>query len=119
MSGFLTNQRLWGCTTFVHHVSDYVYVHLMRDLSLAETLLAKEAMEKIMARAGRTVKHYHANNGIFSDNIFVDYIKTKDQNIKFCRVGANHQNGIVKNKNKLQKKAHKQSFCIAHECGHI
>ena len=82
-------------------------------------LLAKEAAEKTMARAGRTVKHYHANNGIFSDNIFVDYIKTKDQNIKFCRVGANHQNGIVKNKNKLQKKAHKQSFCIAHECGHI
>ena len=51
MSGFLTNQRLWGATTFVDHVSNYVYVHLMRDLSLTETLLAKSAMEKVMAQA--------------------------------------------------------------------
>ena len=35
MSGFLTNQRLWEVTTFVDYVSDFVYVHLMRDLSLA------------------------------------------------------------------------------------
>ena len=62
MSGFLTRQRLWGATTFVDHVSDYVYVHLMRDLSLDETLLAKSAIEKVMDQAGRTVKHYHADN---------------------------------------------------------
>ena len=43
ISGFLTSKRLWGATTFVDHVSDYVYVHLMRDLTLDETLLAKEA----------------------------------------------------------------------------
>ena len=57
MSVFLTNQILWGATTFVDHVSDYVYVHLMRDLSLTKTLLAKSAMDKVMAQAGRTVKH--------------------------------------------------------------
>ena len=57
MPGFLTNQRLWGATTFVDHVSDYVYVHLMRDLSLTKTLLAKSAMKKVLAQAGQTVKH--------------------------------------------------------------
>ena len=41
MSGFLTSTRLWGATTFVDHVRDYVYVHLMQDLTLDETLLAK------------------------------------------------------------------------------
>ena len=46
ISGFLTKHGLWGATKFVDHVSDFVYVHLMQDLSLAETLLAKEAMEK-------------------------------------------------------------------------
>ena len=66
MSGFIPNQRLWGATTFIDHVSDYVYVHLMRDLSLTETLLAKSAMEKVMAQAGITVKHYHAENGRFA-----------------------------------------------------
>ena len=46
MSGFLTSQRLWGCTHFVDHVSDYVYVHLMIDLSLSEVLLSKEEFGK-------------------------------------------------------------------------
>ena len=57
MSGFLTNQRLWGATTFVDHLSNYVYVRLMRDLSLTKTLLEKYAMDKVMAQTGRTVKH--------------------------------------------------------------
>jgi hypothetical protein len=29
MSGFLTSCRIWGCTTFCDHVSDFVYLHLM------------------------------------------------------------------------------------------
>ena len=90
MSGFITNQRLWGATTFFDHVSDYVYVHLMRDLSLTETLIAKSAMEKVMAQTGRTGKHYHSNNGRFSDNGFINAVNGKYQKIKFCGVGAHH-----------------------------
>ena len=41
MAGFLTSKRIWGCTTFVDHGSDYIYVHLMKDLTLPEILLAK------------------------------------------------------------------------------
>ena len=101
MSGFPTNQRLWGCTTFVYHVSDYVYVHLMRYLSLSGTLLAKTSMEKIMSQSGQTVNQYLANNGRFADNGFVDTINEKNQNIKLCGEGAHHQNGIIENKNKV------------------
>ena len=50
MSGFLTSQHFWGCITFMDHVSKYVYVHLMRDLSLSETLLTKETLEKLMEK---------------------------------------------------------------------
>ena len=77
------------------NVSDYIYVHLMRDLSLSETLLAKEALEKLMAQAGQTVKHYPSDNGRFSDDVFIDAINQKYQKITFCRVGAHHHNGIV------------------------
>ena len=101
MSGFLTSKILWGATTFIDHLSDYVYVHLMRDLTLDETLLAKEAMEKVMAQSGIYVKHYHADNGRFVYNGFIDAINTKDQKLKFCGVGAHHQNGIIENKNKM------------------
>ena len=101
MSGFLTSNRLWGAITFVDHVSDHVYVNPMRYLTLDETLLAKEAMEKVMEQAGIYVKHYHADNGRFADNGFIDAINTKDQKIKFCGGGAHHQNGIIENKKKM------------------
>ena len=77
MYGFLTNQKLWGCTTFVYHVSDYVYVHLIRYLSLSDTLLSKAGIDKIMSQAGRTINNYHADNGIFVDNGFVNAINEK------------------------------------------
>ena len=109
MSGFLTSKRLWGATTFVDNLSDYMYVHLMRDLTLYETLLSKEAMETVMAQAGRYVKYYHADNGRFADNGFIDAINTKDQKITFFGVGAHHQNGIIENKNKMLTQDHAHS----------
>jgi len=45
MTGFLTNLRIWGATIFVDHYSDYVFVALMRDLTLNKTLLAKASFE--------------------------------------------------------------------------
>ena len=54
----------------------------MRSLSLAEILLAKAAMEKTIAQARQTVKHYHANNGIFAKNGFVKSINSNTQQIK-------------------------------------
>ena len=47
MSGFITSCRIWGCTTFCDHVSDFVYVHLMQDFTVEETLIAVKAFEKI------------------------------------------------------------------------
>ena len=64
-------------------------------------MLAKEAMEKEMEHAGRYVKHYHANNGRFTDNVFVDASNSKGQKLTFWGVGAHHQNGIIENKNKV------------------
>ena len=62
----------------------------MRDLSLSETLLAKEKLVKLMAQAGRTFKHYQADNGRFSDNGCIDAIYQKYQYITFCEVGVHH-----------------------------
>jgi hypothetical protein len=61
-----------GQTPTMCGVSNFVYVHLMQDLTLDETLLSKVAFEKICDRAGRTVKHYQADNGRFADKAFLD-----------------------------------------------
>jgi hypothetical protein len=78
MSGFRSSQRIWGCTTFCDHVSDLVYVHLMRDFTVDKTILALKAFEKVMVWA-------NCNKG------FLDKVNRKDQKIMLCAVGAHHQ----------------------------
>ncbi len=101
MSGFLTSRHIWGCTTICDHVSDFVYIHLMQDYTVGETKLAVKAFEKVMAQANCTFKHYHADNGAFAHNCFLDEVNRKDQKNTFCAVGIHHQNGIIENKNKM------------------
>ena len=85
MAGFLTSKQIWGCTTFVDHVSDYKYVHLMKDLTLTETLLAKMAFEQLCTRDNRSIKYYHADNGRFSDTAFLAPCNNFNQTIEFLR----------------------------------
>ncbi len=58
MAGFLTNLRIWAAKIFADHFSDYVYVALMHDLTLDETLLAKFSFEQ------------HANKGVVTINSY-------------------------------------------------
>jgi hypothetical protein len=63
-------------------------MHLMQNFTLEETLLAKQANEKVLAQAGLRAKHYHADNGCFLNRGFHQDIDDKGQSIPFCRVGA-------------------------------
>ncbi len=96
MAGFLTNLCIWGATVFVHNFSDYVYVALMQDLGLAETLLAKSSFEQQANEGGVSINTYCTNNGCFADAGFQKAIKEANQSTTFCTVGAHHQNGIEK-----------------------
>jgi hypothetical protein len=100
MSGFPTSDCIWGTTSFCDHTSDFVWVHLMRNFTLEETLRAKRAYEKILKQAGCTAKHYHVDNSRFSDKGFHKDINDKGQELTFCGVGAHHQNRIIENCNK-------------------
>jgi len=95
MTGFLTTMRIWGATNIVDRVTDYVYVALIRYLTLDETLLAKTSFERHAHNGGVCIKSYCADNGRFADQGFRDAIDTSNQQITFCAVGAHHQNGIV------------------------
>jgi hypothetical protein len=72
MSGCLTNLCIMAATIFVDNFSDHVYVYLMKDLTLSETLLAKHACECFLASLGVESKAYHAENGWFADKGFRD-----------------------------------------------
>ena len=46
ISGFLMNKKIWGCTTFVDHIRNFAYIHLMRDFTLSEAILRKSSVGK-------------------------------------------------------------------------
>ena len=66
--------------------------------------------EKVLAQAGRRVKHYHANNGRFYDHVFLSAVNSKDQKITFCGVGAHNQNGIVEHRNTIITQGERKLF---------
>ena len=101
MSGKLTSERIWGATTFVDHVSDYVYVHTMKSFTSEDTLVAKKAFEKIFTLAGRKVKSYRCDNGRFADKAWLDDCNLHQQAVSFCGVGHHSQNGKIEAKNKF------------------
>jgi hypothetical protein len=75
MTAFLTNLRIWGTTIFVDHYSDYVFVALMRDLTLDETLLVTSSFERHAYEGGVSIISYRADNGQFADAGFEQAIK--------------------------------------------
>ena len=67
MAGFLTNQRIWSATIFVDLFSNYIFVALMRDCTLDDTLLAKSSFERHANEGGVSIISCCADNGCFVD----------------------------------------------------
>jgi hypothetical protein len=79
LKGIPTRQQFKVATVFVDHVSDYTYVHLQCDSTSKETLIAKKEFERHCAGMNVTVKQYHADNGRFVDNVWMNDLKEKNQ----------------------------------------
>ena len=95
LKGRLTNRRYKYATVFTDHYSRYVYVHPQSRLTSEETIEAKKAFEAHMLNMHILVRAYHADNGRFADNMFINHCKELGQSISYCGVNAHWQNGIA------------------------
>ena len=84
-----------GASVFVDHASDFTYVHMHHHLTMDETIDAKYIFECLAEQHGVRIKHYHCDNGRFTDKAFVDNVQAAHQTITFCGVRAHHQNGVA------------------------
>ena len=84
--GILTRARIWAATIYIDYVTGYVHVGLMTDQSGDSTLQTNHDFEHLYATRNVKVKHYHADNGRFADNAFLDAVNAKDQKLTFCGV---------------------------------
>jgi hypothetical protein len=98
MTGKLTKQCIVTSAVFVDHASVFSYVYHQTSMTSEERLKSKLAFEKFASTHVVHIKHYHADNGRFKDNLFTKSIEDKGQTISFCGVGAHHQNGIAEKK---------------------
>ena len=95
MKGKLTTRKYKYATVFVDHYSRFTYVHLQSRLTSEETLEAKKAFEAHCRQHHVKVQHYHADNGRFADNLFVQDTVENGQTISYCGVNAHWKNGVA------------------------
>jgi hypothetical protein len=95
LKGWMTKKRYTTATIFVDQYSGLSYVHLQKSTYADETLQAKHAFERYATRHGVKVRHYHADNGRFAENLWMTDIQRQGQTISFCGVDAHFQNGVA------------------------
>ena len=57
--------------------------------------MAKHAFERSAEQRGVKIMHYHADNGCFTDNAFIQDCQANRQSLSYCGVNAHFQNGIA------------------------
>ena len=95
IKGYLTRKRYRAATVFVDHWSGLSYIHLQKSTNAEETMEAKVAFERYAAKSNIKVRHYHADNGRFGENLFKNEVQKQGQTISFCGVNAHFQNGVA------------------------
>ena len=91
----LTQQRYKFATVFVDQFSRYTFVYLQKRITSLETVMAKHAFKRSAEQRGVKIIHYHADNGWFADNTFIQDCQASRQSISYCGVNAHFQNGIA------------------------
>ena len=95
LKGTLTQQRYKYATVFVDQFSKYTFVYLQKRITSQETVMAKQAFERSAEQRGVRITHYHADNGRFADNAFIQDCHANRQSLSYCGVNAHFQNGIA------------------------
>ena len=101
MAGRPTHARYKVVTVFVDQATGLSYVHFQKTSDAEETIQGKELFERYAASMGHTIKHYHADNGVFASKAWRSHCIVKHQGLTFAGVGAHHQNGVAENKIRL------------------
>ena len=96
MTGKLTKKRYKYVTVFVDQSSRLGFIHLQASADADETIMAKRAFEEYARQNGiYHISGYHADNGVFRANKWIESCRRQKQSLSFAGVNAHHQNGIA------------------------
>jgi hypothetical protein len=95
LTGAPTYKRYMHAAVYVDVASGYSFIWLQKSISEEETLDGKKAFERHCNISNVQVKHFHADNGIFTSNGWRQSCIDNGQSLTFAGVSAHHQNGIA------------------------
>jgi hypothetical protein len=95
LSGQPTHRRYLHAAVYVDQATGYGFVWLQKSIDDEETLQGKQAFEQHCLLSNVSIKHYHADNGIFTSNAWRQACHTSHQSLTFAGVNAHHQNGVA------------------------
>ncbi|CAJ1929171.1 unnamed protein product [Cylindrotheca closterium] len=105
MTGILTKKRYTCATIYVDQCSGLGFVYLQKSTSADETIMGKTAFEAYAKQHGATIKAYHADNGVFCANKWVDECRRLEQTLTFAGVNAHHSNGLAEQRIRMANDA--------------
>ena len=85
-------------TIMVDHASDFIFHFVQTSTEGSQTVEAKHKFERFAKNCGVDIKHYHADNKIFNEQVFRESCIAASQVQTFCGVNAHHQNGVAERK---------------------
>ena len=116
LKGLLTTQQYNYATIFVDQYSKLSFVFLQKRITSAETVLAKQSFERFARDHRVKILHYHADNGRFADNGFIQACKDNNQGLTYCGVNAHFQNGVAEKRIRdLQEQARTMLLFAVHK----
>jgi hypothetical protein len=74
------------------------FVYLQKSTKGKETLDAKKIFELSVKQLGVTIQAYHADNGRFAEELFIQDANQLGQTMSYCGVNAHFQNGLAERK---------------------
>jgi hypothetical protein len=73
------NLVIQGSNSLHRPFSGLRYIHMMANTSSGETIKAKLAFEQFATNHFVKIEHYHADNGRFADNAFINHCSSRQQ----------------------------------------
>ena len=95
MTGILAKKRYKCATVYVDQYSGLGYVYLQKSTDADETIKGKRAFEEYAKQHGVRVESYHADNGVFRANKWINECRRCEQGLSFAGVNAHHSNGLA------------------------
>ena len=89
------SDKFCGGTLFVDLSSFHIWLKHQVSLSASDTIQAKILFEQFALNTGVSIQRYHADNGVFKSQAFLEELTKKCQTLTFSGIGAPHQNGVA------------------------